>query len=162
MKHQFWGNIREDWNGFSSDINFSHPFFGEQHYEIFLGEEDDEDGEEIENSPSQNQLDEMAETYQVFIKNADQMLEVIQQESFNRYQKLYAHYYEDPDKSGEESLSIDTVEKHNPFIKDLMYIRICEQNTIKISIRYKLDTEHGLEFKFADGALKQVGGIGET
>ena len=86
----------------------------------------------------------------------------IQQKSFERYQKLYARYYENLEKSGEQPLKIDTVEKHNIYIKDLMYLRVLEDKTIKISIRYRLDTEHGLEFRFTNGMITEVGGIAET
>jgi len=47
--HPFWGKVEQDWAGFSSEITFFHPFFKNSGIEIFLGEEFDEDGEEIEN-----------------------------------------------------------------------------------------------------------------
>ena len=43
-----------------------------------------------------------------------------------------------------------------------MYLRISDNKTIRVTIRYKLDTEHGIEFKFVDGQIEDVGGISET
>lgn len=160
--HKFWGKVQENWKGFSPETMFSHPFFENQKTEIFLGEEYDDDGEEIEELPTENQLTEFAKTYQNFIQNIEKHLADIQQKSFERYQKLYARYYENLEKSGEQPLKIDTVEKHNIYIKDLMYLRVLEDKTIKISIRYRLDTEHGLEFRFTNGMITEVGGIAET
>lgn len=161
-KHPFWGTVEEDWAGFSSDISFSHSFFDEQGIEIFLGDEYDEDGEEIELPPSDEELDHYSETYKKFIDNFDEHLINLQKKAFERYTKLYAHYYENSEKSGQPPLNIDTVEKHNKYITDLMQLRISEGKNIRLTIRYELDTEHGLEFKFVDNQIQEVGGIGET
>jgi hypothetical protein len=160
--HDYWGQVEPDWAGFSSDINFSNPFFEKQNVEIFLGTEYDEEGEEIEELPTENQLTEFAKTYQKFIENIDTNIRNVQQKSYETYLKLYAHFYENPEKSGEPALNISNVDKHNEYIKEIMYLRVLGQKTIKLYIRYKLDTEHGLEFKFVDGQIENVGGIGET
>lgn len=160
--HRYWGDVEQDWAGFSSEITFYHPFFSEQSITIFLGEEFDEDGEEIEDAPTENQLNAFAETYQNFIANFEDHLREIQNRAFERYQKLYAHYYENPEKSGEPALNIDSVEKHNNYIKEIMFLRILEDDTIKLSIRYQIDTEHGLEFRLENGKIVAVGGIAET
>lgn len=162
MKHKYWGNVEADWAGFSSDLTFSNQFFDKQEIEIFLGEEYDEDGEEIEEPPAENQLTEFAETYQDFIENIETNIKSIQDKAYERYLKLYAHFYENSEKSGESALNINNTEKHNENIKEIMYLRVLEEKTIKLSIRYKLDTEHGLEFKFVGGQIKDVGGIAET
>ena len=162
MTHKYWGKVEEDWAGFSSDITFSHPFFDKQNVEIFLGEEYDEDGEEIEEFPTENRLTEFAETYQNFIENIEINIKSIQDKAYERYLKLYAHFYENSEKSGEPALNIDNVDKHNENIKEIMYLRVLDDKTIKLSIRYKLDTEHGLEFKFVGGQITNVGGIVET
>ena len=162
MTHKYWGKVEEDWAGFSSDITFSHPFFDKQNVEIFLGEEYDEDGEEIEEFPTENRLTEFAETYQNFIENIEINIKSIQDKAYERYLKLYAHFYENSEKSGEPALNIDNVDKHNENIKEIMYLRVLDDKTIKLSIRYKLDTEHGLEFKFVGGKITNVGGIAET
>ena len=54
------------------------------------------------------------------------------------------------------------MEKHTIYIKDFLYLRVLEDKTIKFSIRYGLDTEHGLEFCFTSGMISAVGGIAET
>ena len=160
--HQYWGNVEQDWAGFSAEITFSHLFFSEQNITIFLGEEFDEDGEEIEEAPTENQLNAFAETYQSFITNFEKHLREMQIKAFERYQKLYAHYYENPEKSGEPALNIDNIEKHNEYIKEIMFLRILEDDNIKLSIRYQIDTEHGLEFRFENGQIVAIGGIAET
>lgn len=162
MTHKYWGNVEEDWAGFSSDITFSNPFFDNQNIEIFLGEEYDEDGEEIEELPTENQLTEFAETYQNFITDIETNIKSIQDKAYESYLKLYAHFYENSEKSGEPALNIDNADKHNDHIKEIMYLRVLDEKTIKVSIRYKLDTEHGLEFKFVGGQITNVGGIAET
>lgn len=162
MTHKYWGNVKEYWAGFSSNLTFSNPFFDKQNVDIFLGEEYDEDGEEIEEFPTENQLTEFAETYQMFIENIEMNIKNIQDKAFERYLKLYAHFYENPEKSGEPALNIDNADKHNDNIREIMYLRILKDKTIKLSIRYKLDTEHGLEFKFIGGQIVNVGGIAET
>ena len=162
ITHKYWGKVEQDWAGFSSDITFSNPFFNKQDVEVFLGAEYDEDGEEIEETPTENQLTEFAETYQNFIENIEVNIKSIQEKSYERYLKLYAHFYENPEKSGKPALDIDNTDKHNDYIKEIMYLRVLDDKTIKLSIRYKLDTEHGLEFKFVGGKITNVGGIAET
>lgn len=162
MKHPYWGNIEQDWAGFSGTKTFSHPFFGNEEVTIFLGEEYDEEGEEIDEAPSPLELSDLAVTFQHFSDNMDAMLALLQHKAFERYLKLYAHYYEDSNQSGEPPLNIDTVEKHNPHLQDLKYIRVTEGNTIRLSLDYSLDTEHGLEFKFINNNLEKVGGIADT
>ncbi|OXB25364.1 hypothetical protein B0A80_01590 [Flavobacterium tructae] len=160
--HKYWGKVEQDWAGFSSYVTFTNPFFDQQDVEIFLGEEFDEEGEEIEEPPTENQLTQFEETYQNFITNIETNLKSIQKKAYERYLKLYAHFYEDSEKSGEPALNIDNLDKHNEYIKEIMYLRVLDEKTIKVSIRYKLDTEHGLEFKFVGGQIKNVGGIAET
>lgn len=162
MIHRYWGNVEADWAGFSSDITFSNLFFDTQNVEVFLGDEYDEDGEEIEELPSEKQLTEFAETYQNFIADIEKNINSIQDKAYERYLKLYAHFYENSEKSGEPALNIDNADKHNDHIKEIMYLRVLDDKTIKVSIRYKLDSEHGLEFKFVGGQIKDVGGIAET
>lgn len=162
MTHKYWGNVEEDWAGFSSDITFSNPFFEKQNNEVFLGEEFDEDGEEIDEPPTESKLTKFAETYQNFIENIEINIKSIQDKAFERYLKLYAHFYEDSAKSGEPALNIDNVDKHNDSIREIMYLRVLDEKTIKLSIRYALDTEHGIEFRFEDGKIAAVGGIAET
>jgi hypothetical protein len=162
MKHPFWGKVESDWAGFSSDIYFSQSFFDKQEIDVFLGEEYDEEGEEIDDPPTKTQLTEFAETYKSFISNIENCLSDLQLKAFERYKKIYAKHYENTKESGNPPLNIDSVEKHNEYIKEIMYLRILDEKTIKVSIRYTLDTEHGLEFKFVDGKIQNIGGIAET
>lgn len=37
-----------------------------------------------------------------------------------------------------------------------MYLKVLDEKTIKFYIRYKLDTEHSLEFKFVSGQKKML------
>ncbi len=161
-RHQYWGEVEQSWAGFSSDVTFSHLFFNEQNIEVFLGEEFDEEGEEIEEPPTNLQLAQFSQTYLDFLTNIETNLLNIQKEAFERYLKLYAHFYENPDKSGNPALNIDYVHKHNDYIKDILNLRVLDDQTIKLTIRYKLDTEHGLEFKFVNGQITNVAGIAET
>lgn len=160
--HPYWGKVEQDWAGFSAEITFSHPFFNNSSVEIFLGEEYDEDGEEIDEAPTENMLSAFADTYRDFLDNIENRLNAIQHGAFERYQKLYAKYYEDPLQSGQPAMNINNVEQHNPHIREIMYIRILDEDTLKVSIRYALDTEHGLELKFTGGKVVALGGISET
>lgn len=160
--HKYWGKVEQDWAGFSSEISFSNPFFNKQNAEVFLGQEFDEDGEEVEDAPTESQLDAFAETYQSFIDHFEEHLQKMQAKAFERYQKLYAHYYENSEKSGEPALNIDSIDKHNEYIREIMFLRMLNDEAIKISIRYKIDTEHGIEFRFENGEIVAVAGIAET
>lgn len=163
MTHQYWGEISSSWAGFSSETFFAHRFFNDHaNREIFLGEEFDGDGHEIEQEPSLEQLNEFANTYQQFINTIEQHIDTIQTAAFARYQKVYAHFYEDSEKSGEAALNIHSVEAHNPYIQTLLNIRITTPHTLRLSIHYDLDTEHGLEFKFVNNQLEKVDGIATT
>jgi hypothetical protein len=162
VTHPFWGNVEQDWAGFSAETTFSHPFFENGNVEIFLGEEYDEDGEEIEDPPTRDRLSAFADTFRNFSDNIESRLDAIQLAAFERYQKLYAKYYENPEESGAPALGIDSPEKHNVHIKEIMHLRILEDDSLKITIRYALDTEHGLEFKFSGDQIVAIGGISET
>lgn len=161
MQHTFWGNITESFGEYMTSVQFQSNFFQSEH-EFYLGDLYDEDGEEIEEAPTIKQLDEYAETYQNFINHFERHLHLIQTQAFARYQKLYAHYYENPEKSGEPALNINSIEKHNPYILDLLNIRIGADQTVRLAIDYKLDPEHGLEFKFVNNELVDAAGIAET
>lgn len=161
MHHPFWETVTERFGEYMTEIIFKSNFF--QHgNEFYLGDLFNEDGEEIEDAPSAEQLDEFAQTYQSFLHHWEACLAQMQNKAFERYKKLYAHYYENPEKSGEPALIITKVEQHNPYIRNLLNIRISERQTIRLAIRYDLDTEHGMEFKFINNQLVKVAGIAET
>ena len=65
MHHLFWGTVTERFGEYMTEIIFKSNFF--QHgNEFYLGDLFDEDGEEIEDAPSAEQLDEFAQTYNLF------------------------------------------------------------------------------------------------
>ncbi len=159
-EHNFWGEVDEDYIGFLSSKTFNIPYFDKSDVKIYLDNEFN--GEETGELPSQEQLDEYKQTFSNFINYLDKIIIEISQKTFERYLKLYAHYYEDRSKSGAEPLNIDTSEKHFEYIKNIVYIRVLDQKTIKIPIRYSLDTEHGLEIKLQDNKIVAIDGIAET
>lgn len=161
-KHAFWGKVEEDWAGFSAEKVFVSKYFDNNPITIFLGEEYDEEGEEIETIPSDASLHNFEITYSKFINNLDNIIEEVKEATFKRYIELYAHYYENEEKSGEKPLNIDSGDKHFENMKDVNYIRILDKETIKISFRYTLDTEHGIEIRLENNTIIDIGGIAET
>jgi hypothetical protein len=161
-KHKFWGKIEEDWAGFSAEKVFHLAHFDKKSVEIFLGEEFDEDGEEIGAAPDLKKLDEYEQTFSDFLNNLNTLIFDIKKSAFQHYQKVYAHYYEDKKKSKKEPLNLDTPDKHFEYMKDLNYIRVLDGQVIKILIRYKIDEEHGLELKLKNNKVLDISGISET
>ncbi|WP_430909029.1 DUF6985 domain-containing protein [Maribacter sp. 2-571] len=162
IQHSFWGEIVEDWAGFSPGVKFVSPYFPEKEIKLFLGTEYDEDGEEIEIPPTTDQLDSFQKTYSAFIDGIDTVMEAIKAQTFERYLGLYAHYYENETKSGTPPLGITTMDKHFVTLQDVLYLRILDHDTIKIPIHYTIDTEHGLEIKLNANRIVAIGGIAET
>lgn len=175
-KHHYFGAVEEDWAGFSAEYKFRIPYF-ETDVTVFLGEQFDEEGEEVSIPPTDGQLFEFEQTLREFLDQIDCAIVDIQQSAFEYYQRRYAKYYEKPfevlfensqvrgSENGElhPPLEIDTREKHFEYMKDIIgFIRILENNTICIRIRYSLDEEHGLELKIKDKKVVAVGGIAET
>lgn len=161
-KHKYWGEVEEDWAGFSAEKTFNIPHFEQQNVTLFLGEEFDEDGEEIDTPPSPEELDAYEATFSSFLENLDTIIIAIKEQSFARYQKLYAHYFEDQAKSGAAPLNINTPGKHFQHLKEIMYIRILSNHTLQIPIRYGIDTEHGLEIRLENNKIVTMAGIAET
>ncbi len=132
-KHKYWGKVEEDWAGFSAGIKFESQYFDNNCVTIFLGEEYDEEGEEIEIRPSNNELNDFKKTYIEFKNNLDKIIDKIMDKTFERYLKLYAHYYESEKKSGKKALNISTKQKHFEYIKDITTIRKLQiQNSLRI------------------------------
>ena len=174
--HEYFGKIENDWAGFSSEYKFKIPYF-EADVEVLLGPEFDDEGEEIETSPSDQQLAEFEQTLKSFLNDIDKVILDIQQAAFNYYESYYAKYYEIPFQVIFENnviqkphngmlhppLNIDTKEKHFWYMKRMLgWIRILDGNTLVIPIPYALDEEHGLELKIVNNKVKVVGGIAET
>lgn len=156
-KHAFWGAIIDAW-GFATEKKFEIPYFDKDELVIYFGEEFDE----IDTVPSKKQLDAYEKTWTEFLQNIDAIIVEIKQMTFARYLELYAHYYENKAESGQEPLQIDNADKHFEQVKEILYIRILKNNTLKIAIRYGLDTEHGLELKIKSNKIIAIGAIAET
>jgi hypothetical protein len=176
IKSCYFGKVKKDWAGFSSEYKIKIPYF-EKEVKVFLGEEFDEDGEEIETPPTNLQLTEFEQTLKDFLNNIDSIIVDIQQSAYEYYQSIYAKYYEKSfevlfensmvqnTENGElhSPLNIDSKEKHFEYMKEILEkIRVLENQTIKIPISYALDEEHGLELKIVNNKVKAVDGIAET
>jgi hypothetical protein len=66
-KESYFGAITRDWAGFLSEYKFNIPYF-EKEVEIFLGEEYDEDGEEIKQEPSKDKIVNYENTFKIFLE----------------------------------------------------------------------------------------------
>ena len=160
--HAYWGSVKADWAGFSAARTFFIPGF-EKESEVFLGEEFDEDGEEVETLPTAEKLNAFATTFRQLLEGWDAALASIKDAAFERYQRLYAHYYEDAASSGEPPLGITNANKHFAYMKDLNYLRVLDDDAVRLVIFYEaIDPEHGLEIKLVNGAVQDIGGIAET
>ncbi|MDR2834649.1 MAG: hypothetical protein LBV69_00410, partial [Bacteroidales bacterium] len=159
MNNKYFGKVEKRWAGFSAEFKFRIPYF-DQEVEIFLDEEFDEEYKKITTPPTDAQVDEYEQTLKAFLDNIDEVILEIQQSAFEYYKERYARYYEQPfedifdlykgtETENDEThppLCLDTKEKHFEYMKDILsYIRILDNRTIRISIHYLLDTEHGLE-----------------
>ena len=173
---KFFGEIKEDYApSFYSEFKFKIPYFDTE-AEIILGNEYDENGEDIDTPPTDLQLVEYVHIFKSFLNNIDEILPDIQQSAFKYYKDVYAKYYEKPFEDifdlykGTETendkthppLCLDTKEKHFEYMREIINIQIIENQTLKIAIHYSLDTEHGLELKLANNKVVAVGGIAET
>jgi len=161
-QHQYWGKVEADWAGFSAGKQFISTHFDNIPITVFLGSEYDDEGEEVETTPTKEELDDFQITYSNFLSNLDKIMEEIKQQTFTEYLKLYAHYYENEEKSGEKPLNIDSAEKHFMNLKEVLYLRVLPNGTIKIPFRYKIDTEHGMEVRLNNNIIRDIGGIAET
>ena len=160
-QHPFWGAVEADWAGFSAEKTYFMPGFDKE-VTLFLGDEFDEEGEEIDTPPTPYMLDLYEVTFQQFTGNVPAILAAIKEAAFVRYQTLYTHYYEDEKQSGKPPLGIDTADAHFAFMTDLAYIRVTDEGTIKLPIYYKIDSEHDLEIKLVNGKIAEIGGMAET
>ncbi|WP_378181143.1 hypothetical protein [Aquimarina sp. SS2-1] len=135
-KHNYWGKIEKDWAGFSGEILFKSAHFDNKEITVFLGNEFDEDGKEIEAFPTDNELTDFEKTYLHFLSHLGDIIKEIKERTFERYLKVYAHYYENEEKSGQIPLHLDSKEKHFETIKSIINFRVLKNRTIKISIGY--------------------------
>jgi hypothetical protein len=157
--HPFWGIVQEDWAGLSAEQSTMLPPF-EQPIPVFLGEELLEEGEEYD--VSAGLLDDYAATFQAFQAEAPRLIAALRDQAFARYLEVYAHYYENPAKSGEPALGLTTAEQHFAYMQDVTLLRVSSEQVIRFVIEYDLDPEHGLEAKFVGNVLTDLGCIAET
>lgn len=159
MHHPFWGEVEESWAGLVAEHPVVVPGF-EEPAEVFLGEELDEEDKEY--APARAQLDAYAATFQAFMAQVPEHVAALQAQAFARYQQLYAHWYEDPAKSGEPALGLTTAAAHAVYLREVKYIRVTDEQTLRLVMGYKLDPEHGLEAKFVANTLVDMSGIADT
>lgn len=157
--HSFWGIVQEDWAGLSAEQSITLPPF-EQPIPVFLGEELLEEGEEYD--VSTGPLDDYAATFQAFRAEAPRLIAALRDQAFARYLEVYAHYYENPAKSGEPALGLTTAEQHFAYMQDVRLLRVSSEQVIRLVIEYDLDPEHGLEAKFVGNVLIDLGCMAET
>ncbi|MDR2920147.1 MAG: hypothetical protein LBV72_12380 [Tannerella sp.] len=180
-KQSYFGQIKKGSLGFSAEHTFEIPYFETYNnatsVKVCLGEEYDENWKKIEMPPKQQQLDEYEKTLKNFLIEIDRVIVDIQEKAFEYYKKRYADYYEKPfevlfentkvqeTENGElhPPLNMDNKEKHFDYMKKILgYIRVLDNNTLKIPISYALDEEHGLELKIVNNKVVAVDGIAET
>ena len=142
----------------SAEHPVSLPGF-EQQFPVFLGEELFEEDEVYGLTTAQ--LDEYAATFQAFMAEAPRLLADFHEQAFARYQQLYAHYYEDV-ASGAPPLHLTSADQHAAYLQTVSLLRVTQEQTIRLVLHYDLDTEHGLEARFANNMLTELGGIAET
>ncbi len=159
-EHKYFVKIKEDWAGFSAEITFK--LFRNSNVSIFLGEECDENGEDIDTTPHDEDLDGYAQTYSEFLLIFNHVLERIKEETFKRSLNLYTHYYEDEHKSDQKPLNIDTKDKHFETITAIEYLRTLKNGCVRIPMTYELDHEHGLEVLIKNSEIIDISGIAET
>jgi hypothetical protein len=159
LNHPFWGHVAESWAGLSAEQPVVLPGF-ERPVEVFLGEELLEEDEEYDPTPAQ--LDTYAATFQEFLAHAPELIAALRAQAFARYQQLYAHFYDDPTKSGEPALGLTSAAQHAAYMQDVGYLRVSEQQTVRLIIHYDLDPEHGLEARSVANTLAEIGGIADT
>jgi hypothetical protein len=155
-KHAYWGEIESNLLGVTPRRRFKVPGLGA--VAVLLGDECLED--DPTPLPSTKVLDTYAKTFQAFVAEAERHLETVAEQTFKRYVRLYARYYEDA--SARKPLGLTTAEAHRKHLGKLQRLHVTDKGAVRLVFRYSLDTEHGLELKFVNGKFKAIGGIAET
>ncbi|MBB6112855.1 hypothetical protein SAMN05421821_12325 [Mucilaginibacter lappiensis] len=144
ISHPFWGQIKDSGlHGYTSDIMLYQPFFSEEKIPVYLGEHyiyltpndqklnPGKDYKAIQLILTEDRLTEFAATYVDFIDHMDHHMKTLQQAMFMFYREYLSGHY---DQFG----VIDTVEKHNEYIKDIYSFRIEAGKQITINFNYHL------------------------
>ncbi|MCF6407221.1 hypothetical protein L3C95_30280 [Chitinophaga filiformis] len=148
--HPFWGRIFDSrGEGYSSPIKFSHPFFGNKAFPVYLGDPDishtpnyikahpDEYYKPIAPILGENYhlLDEFADTYTNFTANIDANIRQLQDAVYALFttyiQPGLPHTYE-------MHPVIETREDHDEYIRDLADIRILPGGYLDMIFYYNL------------------------
>lgn len=157
MYHSYWKTIKKDSVGFSPENLSIIPFF-DKDTRIYLDDAYDEDWEEKENPPTEDQLDNYAKTFDRCLNNISEIILEIKEMAYEHYKRIYAKYYEDENPP----LILNNADDHFQYMKDLLYLRISDDDIIRILINYDLDEEHGLEIKIQHNKVVAIEGIAET
>ncbi len=184
--NKYFGKVKKDFFGFSAEKTFKIPHFEVYNntntenrlnsVKVFLGEQYDDEWNEVDIPPTQNELSEYEKTLKTFLNEIDKIIIDIQEKTFEYYKRNYSEYYENPfvvlfenekikknDKGLHQPLNIENKEKHFEYMKEILqWIRVTKGNTIRIPFSYLLDEEHGLELKIVNNEVQAVGGIAET
>lgn len=162
LEHSYWGEIREGWDGFSPSSKFLVPPFFIDQMSVALGPSIDTFDDEQSEAPSVGELDQYQATMVNFLTQLDSTVAIIKNAAFERYCAVFAHYFEDKEKAGADYLGSLSVETHFKMMNKLINLRVLDHNEIVLFMHYKIDTEHGLEFRLHNNELVGVGGFGDT
>lgn len=179
LEHDFFGKIEchdyDDWKEFYATKTIQLPHFEEDIYIRLV--EYDEDLEPLETPPTPYVLDEYANTLTAFIEHIDAIVLGVQALAFERYQNIYAKYYEKAfevifenekihtkgNNELHDPLNIQSKEAHFEYMRSgFDEIILSNDKTVVMPFRYLLDEEHGLECKIIDNQVVAIGGIAET
>lgn len=164
ISHPFWGQIKDSrQHGYTSAIMLYQPFFSAEKTPVYLGNHDiyltpneqklnpGQEYKAIEQILNQDMLTEFAATYIDFIDHMDYHMKTLQQAMFMFYREFLSEHY---DQFG----VIDTVEKHNEYIKDLYTFRIEAGKQIILNFTYDLIWTPAHFAVFANGELDNIHG----
>ena len=157
-EHPYWGAMRDFHGDAEATLTFSHPQLGGEAVPIYLGEAD------APRRPSQRQLDGLAATYQAWLADIDTVLAQIEAQGFAYAQRLYARHYADHPEDLPPACPdcLSSAAAHMAAMQNPISLHVQAGNTVRLAIGYAVDREHGIEFKFVAGRLRDVGGIATT
>ncbi len=151
MTHPFWGEIKGD----QTVASFPIPGFGPAIPVCFANVR------VASVDLTLDMLDAYAEVFRSFVAVSESLFPVVQQEAFRYYRRVYAHYFEHPDVSGEPALGLVTAELHDARLKQLLGVVLSDCRSVELDFEYDVDEEHGLAVMFVDNRFHAVGGIAD-
>ena len=151
MTHPFWGELRGDTTvgtfavpGFTPAVTVS---FGNARVP--------------KTELTTEALDDYAEVFQRFVAVSESLLPIVREEVFDYYNRVYAHYFEHPEVSGEPALGLSTPEEHYTKLIGLLGVAMSVNRSVELDFDYAVDDEHGLAVMFVDHDFFDVGGIAD-